>query len=184
MLPYCRLARCFRTTFRAAELSAALHLSLWILIRLPVAFQIAADFFRRLSVVIQSPLFVFLFFNAIIFAILIMTSGRGRYTDQYHCGNSLLSEEEEVVVFQEEQIITPQQVDSISDGSQLVEDDAESTNDVVSYDSESADSGSEGGGGEEDDDELSNEEFQRAVEEFIAENNLRFRREETFTFQS
>ncbi|CAN1814058.1 hypothetical protein LINPERHAP1_LOCUS27032 [Linum perenne] len=180
-IPYYHLITlCFdrlRTTLRSLELFAALLLFLWISIHLPIALQISGHFFHRFAAVMQSPLFVFLLFNSIIVAVIIKSSGRfaaGQNGEYRHClmefdgsvdcSCSEAAEENGEVAFQDKQVIATA-VDCIE------AEEAGSENDVVlGCESES----------EVEEDDLSSEEFQRAVEEFIAK-NLRLRREETFT---
>ncbi|CAN1284863.1 hypothetical protein LINPERPRIM_LOCUS18770 [Linum perenne] len=90
-IPYSHLITlCFdrlRITLRSLELFAALLLFLWISIHLPIAFQISDDFLHRFAAVMQSTLFVFLLFNAIIVAVIIKSAGRfaGQNNDDRHC---------------------------------------------------------------------------------------------------
>ncbi|CAI0392371.1 unnamed protein product [Linum tenue] len=198
--------------------------------RLPAAVQISGGFLLRLAGVVQSPLFVFLFCNAIIVT-LMLKSARFPAADNAD-GEDLVGnlvenadgrclsrttvpateEEEEEVVFQDKEVVN-------AVASAVVEcqaDEIDSKNEVNFFYSSDSDSESEaenrkvfrrtrsenlqrkrgdmtkkklqrseteksrktdeGGGVGED--ELSDEEFQRAVEDFIAK-NLRFRREET-----
>ncbi|KAL6007166.1 hypothetical protein ACLOJK_032662 [Asimina triloba] len=52
--------------FRFVEVCIAFVFISWLSARLPIAFKLSGDFFRQLSVVLVSPIFVFLVGNAIV----------------------------------------------------------------------------------------------------------------------
>ncbi|KAH0909055.1 hypothetical protein HID58_032376 [Brassica napus] len=60
--------------FRAAEVCVAVIFILWTFTRLPFAVQISREFLRRIAGVISTPLFVFLFGNCIVVALLAKSS--------------------------------------------------------------------------------------------------------------
>ncbi|CAN7090149.1 unnamed protein product [Brassica rapa subsp. narinosa] len=60
--------------FRAAEVCVAIIFILWTFTRLPFAVQISREFLRRIAGVISTPLFVFLFGNCIVVALLAKSS--------------------------------------------------------------------------------------------------------------
>ncbi|KAF3441001.1 hypothetical protein FNV43_RR19287 [Rhamnella rubrinervis] len=217
MQRYHRL-RSLTKLFRLAELCVALLFLSWTFTRLPFAVKISGEYFRKLFSVIVSPLFVFMFCNAIIVS-LIAKSGRFSGQNRSAANNveTELYEEiiknssertrsesesdrqstaiEEEIVYDDKQIIsevsstaTEEEVDTDDTDSDPISDHPKAYRRTQSekfnrecYEkphgelrraqTEELKSG---------DDELSDEEFNRTVEDFIAK-QLRFRREESLS---
>ncbi|CAL1360886.1 unnamed protein product [Linum trigynum] len=212
--------------------------------RLPVAVQISGGFLLRLAGVVQNPLFVFLFCNAIIVTLMLKSArfpaadnadgedlvenlvenADGRCLSRTAVSESGFTalppaaeeeEEEEEVVFQDKEVVNAvapavaacqaDEIDSKNEVNFFYPSDSDSDSEAENRkvfrrtrsenlqrkrgdgttkkklqrsETEKSRKTDEGGGVGEGEDELSDEEFQRAVEDFIAK-NLRFRREET-----
>ncbi|GAV76919.1 hypothetical protein CFOL_v3_20392 [Cephalotus follicularis] len=220
--------------FRFVELFLALLCISWTFNRLPFAVKISGDFFRHISGVIKSPLFVFLLSNGIIAALIAKSGGisdQRRHNAVTNLSEEImknsgdrtksLSEEEEEsreeIAYEDKQIIISGEVHTITRT-------CESHDDVGLFPDSNSESGSDsegpriyrrtksekmegrGGSGEKVlrrsetekftgkvgktcpdfagslhlDDDLSDEEFQRTVEEFIAK-QLKFRRQESLS---
>lgn len=229
MLSYCSL-RNVSKLFRLAELSLALLLFFWIVAQLPFAIQISGDFLRKISTVIASHAFVFIFCNAIIvtlffkfsqfsdrnsavynaeadvYAELVTKSGNDRPKSRSE--DPPLSQEPEVVVYEDKQMIcaanttpptpacekavptvTDSETDSYrkiytrSQSEKLNRDRAKKSRRVLQRsDTEKCQqivtTRDNLGKPWYPEDELSNEEFRRIIEAFIAK-ELTFRRKES-----
>ncbi|KAL6346478.1 hypothetical protein AAG906_033274 [Vitis piasezkii] len=227
MLKYRRL-RNVTKLFRFAELFLVLILFFWIFTHLPFAIQISGEYFRKISTVIASHLFVFLFCNAIIVILLFKSSQfsdrnlpvHNAETDIYEefvkksennrpnsrSEDLSLSQEPEVVVYEDKQMIcaantlrptcekvVPTVTDSKRDSyvkvyrrsqsEKLNRDRSEKSRRILQRsDTEKCQqiviSGDDPAKTWYPEDELSNEDFQRTIEAFIAR-ELRFRRQES-----
>jgi len=212
--------------FRYSELCLAVVLVSWAFARVPFAVRISGEYFRQLSGVIASPLFVFLLCNVIIVTLLAKSgrffcqnqSGHNGETELYeeiikNSGDHNKSQSEtvppahspEAIVYHDKQIITAMITTAREDDANMFSDsDMDSDSDLEhpkayrrtqseKFNRESCEKSCEKlrqsetekcrkGVKSEDnlapEDELSNEEFQRTIEAFIAR-QLTFRRQES-----
>ncbi|CBI17481.3 unnamed protein product, partial [Vitis vinifera] len=179
MLKYRRL-RNVTKLFRFAELFLVLILFFWIFTHLPFAIQISGEYFRKISTVIASHLFVFLFCNAIIEPEVVVYEDK-----QMICAANTLRPTCEKVV----PTVTDSKRDSYvkvyrrSQSEKLNRDRSEKSRRILQRsDTEKCQqiviSGDDPAKTWYPEDELSNEDFQRTIEAFIAR-ELRFRRQES-----
>nr|ADQ43211.1 unknown [Schrenkiella parvula] len=191
--------------FRAAEVCVAVLFLFWTFTRLPFAVQIFGEFLRRLAGVISTPLFVFLLGNCIVVVLLTKSSDQttgGSANAETEVYQAFLSSVEnrsneglaDEIVYDDKQVIVTE-TNIPHDEDDRVEVDSHkvygrSKSDVSANDrrvvikkpclrrSETEKCRNSEKDKNYPEDNLSNEEFQKTIEAFIAK-QLMFRRQES-----
>lgn len=225
MVRFFRRLRSVAKLFRFVELFVALTFLSWLSSRLPFAVRISGEYCRRFSVVILSPISIFLLGNAIVLTLLAKSglfssktsssidNAVAEFCDELRSENhddiDTVSDLDEEIVFQDKEIICEENtktvnskaVDDEYDDQMLVLSEIKKANyrrsqsENLRRESVEEEEKSErnlrrsetdicpkelAGGDEFDlfpDDDMSNEEFQRTIEAFIAK-QIRFHRQE------
>ncbi|KAK1281118.1 hypothetical protein QJS04_geneDACA023159 [Acorus gramineus] len=190
MRRYRRLQK-LRNLFRAAELLSAVILLSWFSARLPFVLRISGDYLRRLSAVLVSPRFVFLLGNAIVLT-LFAKSGHLNSSEAAGAGD-LYSEfinrqkpsppppaaaPEEIVYHDKgvcEESVSPGAADNVKESRKdLRRSETEIGRKAASVEREEEEEAVVG---------MSNEEFRRKIEAFIAK-QIKFQRDESLAVVS